>query len=437
MSVAVASRPRSVVAVSSSDRSRPRLAYLTTEYPKVSHTFIRREIQELERRGYDITRISIRRCSDALKDAADVEEDRKTLYCLDRSILYLMWATIVQLCAQPARWRRAFAATLTMWRRSDRGIVAHIAYLMEACMLARWLRHNDLHHVHVHFGTNSAAVARLIRLLCGISYSVTVHGPNEFDAPLGLSLAEKLMDAEFIVAISDFCAAQVRRWLPHDHWNKLHIVRCTIGPQFFGRITTISESSRTLVCVGRLSAQKGQYLLIDAMKVLCSRGIEAHLLLAGDGEMRAELQEHIARCGLQQHITITGWVNEQEVREHLMNARALVQPSFAEGLPVVIMEALAMGRPVITTMVAGIPELVRHHENGWLITAGNVAELADAMEEALRAPAERLNDMGLAGRERVRQMHYTPVEVEKLDQLFRENTSSACAEGVTQVASTT
>jgi colanic acid/amylovoran biosynthesis glycosyltransferase len=410
----------------------PRVAYLTTEYPKGSHTFIRREIDELERRGYEIVRISIRRCSDALVDPADIEEDSKTFYCLNRPFWELIGATALQLALHPGRWWNAVSAALAMHRRSDRGLIAHLAYVVEACRLTRYLRAQRIDHLHVHFGTNSAAVARCIRRLGGPPYSVTVHGPNEFDAPHGLSLAEKLMEAEFIVAISDFCAAQLRRWLPHQHWNKIQIVRCTVGQEYFRKVSPIKAESRTLLCIGRLSAQKGQHVLIEAMDVLRGRGVEGQLVLAGDGEMRDELEAHIARRGLESSVTIAGWIDEARVREMLQSSRALVQPSFAEGLPVVIMEALAMARPVIATMVAGIPELVRQGENGWLVPAGNVEELADAMQDALSATPDQLNQMGLAGRERVRQMHYTSTEVERLDRLFRRHAAATAPVAATK-----
>lgn len=419
MTIAAVQAPRVIEVARDSSQPLPRLAYLTTEYPKVSHTFIRREILELERRGYRIMRISIRTCGDQSNDPADVAEASQTFYCLNRPVAQLLAATILQFIAHPLKWWRGLRTALAMHRRSDRGLIAHVAYFMEACLLVRALAGANIDHVHVHFGTNSAAVARLIRRLGGPPYSVSVHGPNEFDAPVGLSLAEKLMEAEFIIAISDFCAAQIRRWLPHEHWSKIHIVRCTVGGQFFARPLLIHPESRTLLCIGRLSAQKGQHTLIEAMEVLRERGVEAHLILAGDGEMRRELESHIARCGLGDRITITGWIDEQRVRQLLQEARALVQPSFAEGLPVVIMEALAVGRPVISTMVAGIPELVRDGENGWLVTAGNVEELAAAMQTALETPPHELERMGQAGRERVRGLHYTPTEVERLDHLFQ------------------
>ncbi|MCI0364753.1 MAG: glycosyltransferase [Phycisphaerales bacterium] len=398
-----------------------RLAYLTTEYPKVSHTFIRREILELERRGHHLLRLAIRNGGTAVADAADRVEAARTIHCLSQPKWRLVRDVVVGIFARPARFVKAFGMTLEMSRSSDRGVLRHLAYLSEAAMLLRFLTDARIEHLHVHFGTNAAAVAQLIRSLGGPPYSLTIHGPNEFDSPRGFSLAQKVIDSEFTVAISDYCVAQLRRWVPFEHWSKIHVVRCTVGEEFFDHSAPIPACSNTLLSVGRLTPQKGQLVLIEAMKRLIDDGIGAHLVLAGDGEMRAEIERRITALHLQSHVEITGWIDEATVRKHLRAARALVQPSFAEGLPVVIMEAMAMGRPVISTMIAGIPELVRDRESGWLVPAGNVEQLADAMRQALQAPLEALNSMGQAGREGVRRHHLTATEVDRLESLFSKS----------------
>lgn len=421
--------PRTAVppAASGGAASRLRLAYLTTEYPKVSHTFIRREIVELERRGHYVLRLAIRDGGGAIADPADQEEHRKTIHCLSLPKLQLLLSAIIVKASNPLRWLRALRMTLRMSRASDRGFLRHAAYLIEAAALLRILRRERIDHVHVHFGTNAAAVARLIRCLGGErgpTYSFTIHGPDEFDSPRAFSLGEKVHDAAFTVAISDFCGAQIRRWSAFDDWNRVHVVHCTVGSQFFDHARPVDPASRTLVSVGRLSAQKGQLLLVEALRRVLDSGVEMDLVLAGDGEMRSEIEGRIAQLGLQGRVAITGWIGEQEVRDHLLAARALVQSSFAEGLPVVIMESLAMARPVISTAIAGIPELVRHGENGWLVPAGSVDELAAAMREAMTASTERLDRMGLAGQARVRDRHFTPTEAAKLESLFDQYAAS-------------
>ena len=401
-----------------------RIAYLTTEYPKVSHTFIRREILELERRGHHVWRMAIRGAGGAIADAADRDEAQKTIVCLNLPKSGMLMSIAAVKLRHPLRWLRAMGMMWRMSKVSDRGVLRHIAYLWEAAVLLRICEREHIEHVHVHFGTNAAAVARLMRCLSGdqLRYSVMIHGPDEFDSPRAFSLGDKVADAAFVCAISDFCSAQIRRWSESRDWRKIHVVRCTVGTEFFDRAKPIPQHSRTLLSVGRLSAQKGQLLLIEAMSRLRDDGVDARLVLAGDGEMRAELEQAIAAARLSDRVTITGWVDEATVREHLLNARALVQPSFAEGLPVVMMEALAMQRPVVGTAIAGVPELVRPGENGWIIPAGNVDELVIAMRDVMSAPIEKLNRMGAAGAQRVRERHYTPTEADKLEALLLEGT---------------
>jgi colanic acid/amylovoran biosynthesis glycosyltransferase len=397
---------------------RLRIAYLTTEYPKVSHTFIRREILELERRGHDILRLAIRSAGGAIADASDREEAARTIVCLSLP-KWRMLAWVIRVKAtRPLKWLRAMAMTMRMSRVSERGLLRHLAYLWEAAVLLRICEREGIRHVHAHFGTNSAAVARLMRALDGPTYSVTVHGPNEFDAPIGFSLREKIADAAFIVAITDFCSAQLKRWSHPRDWSKIHVVHCSVGEEFFAGARPVPSDSRTLLSIGRLTAAKGQLLLIEAMARLRDAGVDARLVLAGDGEMRGDVERAIGAANLNDRVTITGWIDEATVREHLLHARALVQPSFAEGLPVVMMEALAMQRPVIATSISGVPELVRPNESGWLITAGNVDELVAAMREAMAMPVERLHRMGEAGARRVRERHHTATEVDKLEALL-------------------
>jgi glycosyltransferase involved in cell wall biosynthesis len=395
-----------------------RLAYLTTEYPKVSHTFIRREIRQLERTGDEVVRLAIRDSAGAIADPVDAEENERTFHCLACSPLRLLWdATVVKL-RHPLRWMRAALMLWRMSRRSDRGVLRHIAYLIEAACLLRYVKRQGVEHLHVHFGTNAAAVARVMRVLGGPTYSFTVHGPDEFDAPIGFSLRGKIADAAFVVAITDYCAAQLRRWARLEDWDKISIVHCTVADEFFDEARPIDEDSRSLVCVGRLSAQKGHLVLLDAVRALRDDGVDLQLVLAGDGELRDVIEQRIDELDLAGRVTITGWISEAEVRRHLLAARALVLPSFAEGLPVVIMEALALGRPVVATRITGIPELVRDGENGRLVTASNVRELTEALRWIMEAPVEQLDEMGRAGRQLARERHSVEGEVARLRALF-------------------
>lgn len=208
-----------------------RVAYLTTEYPKVSHAFIRREIAELERRGHHVERLSVRPPGGPLVDPADRAEAERTLSCLGRSKLRLLAHAAAWATRRPSRFAVAAATARRFYCASDRGLVRHIAYLAEAAYLADHLRRKGIGHVHVHFGTNAATVAVLMKVLSGITYSLTVHGPGEFDAPVGLGLAAKVAGAEFTAAISHFGRAQLQRWVGPDHWERIHVVRCTVNPE--------------------------------------------------------------------------------------------------------------------------------------------------------------------------------------------------------------
>lgn len=394
-----------------------RLAYLTNIYPLVSHTFIRRELLEMERRGMSVLRLSIRPAP-KLVDTVDKAEEARTITCLGRPKLDLVRATAALGLRSPGALLRGAGLMLRLARASDRGLLRHVAYLMEAAFLLGVVRRERVQHLHVHFGTNPAAVAMLMRRMGGPPWSMTVHGPNEFDAPEALSLGAKVADTAFTAAISDFCAAQLKRWVDPAHWEKVGVVRCTVGGPFFEAARPIDPRSRTLVCVGRLSAQKGHLVLLEAFARAVASGVDAKLVLAGDGELRAQIQERIARDGLNERVEITGWIDESEIRRRILESRALIMASFAEGLPMVIMEAMALGRPAVATAIAGIPELVRPGENGWLVTAGRADLLADAIREVMETPVGRLSEMGMAGREAVMRMHRTETEGQRLAALF-------------------
>ena len=394
------------------------LAYLTPQYPKVSHTFIRREIRALEALGHRILRLAIRESEDLIVDPADREEVGITLHCLSRPKAELLAACARIALDHPARFAAALGATLAMGRSGDRGLLRHLAYLVEAAYFLGVVRRERAEHVHVHFGTNAAKVALLMRRLGGPPFSVTYHGPDEFDDVSGHALSSVLAEASFAFGISSYTTAQLRRWLAPERWDRIQRVHCAVDEQFFEASRPLEESCRSFVCVGRLTAQKGQHVLVEALERLVKEGVDARLVLAGDGELRQSIEQRVAELGLGERVEITGWVDEREVRRRLLDARALVLPSFAEGLPVVLMEALAIGRPVISTYVAGIPELVHPGENGWLVPAGDVDALASAMRDALATPAASLNEMGRVGADCVRLRHTASVEAEKIDALL-------------------
>ncbi|RUL88971.1 colanic acid biosynthesis glycosyltransferase WcaL [Tautonia sociabilis] len=387
-------------------------------HPMPSTTFIRREISALEAQGWPVVRYAVRDSGLPRVDPDDQREYDLTRRLLDAGPLALLGALIVEAIGRPSRFLRALGGAWRLARRSERGLAIHLIYLAESCLLRRWAARDEVGHLHVHFGTNSAAVAMLCRLLGGPSYSLTVHGPVEFDAPQTLALDEKVRHATFAVAISSFGRSQLWRWADPADWDKVHVVHCGLDVDFLHQEPTPPSGAPRLLNIGRLSAEKGQLVLIRAAAELARRGREFELTLIGDGALRPALEAEIARLGLEGSVLLAGWRSGADVRQALLASRALVQSSFAEGLPVVIMEALALHRPVISTAIAGIPELVRPGESGWLVPAGAVSELADAMEAALEADPAELFRMGAAGSARVQADHDVRTEAARLASLF-------------------
>jgi glycosyltransferase involved in cell wall biosynthesis len=435
------------------------VAYLTPYYPHGSHTFIRREIAGVEKHGIRVERFSIRKPHGLVDSADGAEAERTTillggrlerglrlwgghgpwLHWLDIGILapiQLLVATAVIALARPLRFARALGLAIHFGWRSSRGVVRHLIYLAEGCLLLRLMHWRGVSHLHAHFGTNATTVALLARTLGGPPYSFTVHGPDEFDHAEADSLADKMAGATFVVAVSSFGRSQLYRWAARRDWDKIRVVHCGLdldcplpvsAPQQLGfrgdavRLKTVPGQFPTaprLVCVGRLAEQKGQLILLEALAKLAAAGMAFEAVLAGDGPLRPAIESEIRRLGLTGRVRITGWLSGADVRREIEAARGLVLPSFAEGLPVVIMEALALGRPVISTFVAGIPELVQDGVHGWLIPAGDVEALAGAIRELLTAPPERLAAMGKAGADRVAERHDAVREAGKLAALF-------------------
>ena len=401
-----------------------KVAYLVNQYPAVSHSFIRREIAALEARDVTISRFSIRRPSADLVDPADVAEARATRVLLAAGPVALVTAWLGAFVAAPFKWLAVLRAALKLGRRSDRGVGRHLVYMAEACLLVQWLGEERVEHLHAHFGTNPAAVAMFARMLGGPPYSFTVHGPDEFDQPGALSLTDKIAHADAVVAVSDFGRSQLYRWARLADWKKVHVVRCGVDAAFLAAGPQAIADNRRLVCVGRLAPQKGQLLILDALAALVAEGVSVDIVLAGDGPLRGTLERRIRELALDGRVRITGWISNDEVRGELLGARAMLLPSFAEGLPVVLMEALALGRPAITTYVAGIPELMENGVNGWLIPAGSLAAMMSAIRRALDTPPDALAAMGKAGAAAVAERHDVNREAQRLEVLFRKTHAS-------------
>ena len=396
-----------------------RITYLINQYPKVSHTFIRREILALEKQGFEIQRIALRGWDEKLFDLDDIAEQIKTTYVLKDGALSLLLSAVKTLAQKPSQFFSAVYLAIKMGIKADRSMPFHLIYFLEACRVYLEAKQFNSQHLHAHFGTNPSEIVMLVNALSGLPYSFTVHGPEEFDRPQFLKLAEKINRSKFVVAISSFGRSQLMRWVGFSQWNKINIVHCGLEASFYNVPALAMPTAPRLVCVGRLCEQKGQLLLIEAANNLHKLQINFELILAGDGEMRAEIESLIMQYQLQDKVKITGWISSAEVRSIILASQIFVLPSFAEGLPVVIMEAMSLKRPVISTYIAGIPELLIHRENGWLCVAGDVSNLTDTMREALSTPIATLQQMGDAAYARVITRHNIDIEAAKLAQYIK------------------
>lgn len=394
------------------------IAYLIPIFPMPSQTFIRRELAALEARGWTIHRFAMRRFGGGPADPADQVEQDRTHYILDAGARRLTSTLVLEMLSRPRRFLTALREAVGMGLRSEKGLVRNLIYLAEACFLRRRLAECGARHLHAHFGTNSAAIAMLCRVLGGPSFSVTFHGPEEFDAPRALSLRQKVRHAAFVAAISHFTRSQLLRWSEYRDWSKIRVVYAGINPVYLRHGPVPIPDAPRVVNIGRIVEQKGQAILIHAVARLLEQGIDVELVIASDGPMRGEIERLIEQFGLRDRIRLTGYLDDQGIFDEILAARAMVLPSFAEGLPSVLLEALALGRPVITTAIAGHSELIEPNVNGWLIPAGDVDSLVNAMAEVLTmAPAE-LEQMGRAGAVRVAEQHDPEAAAERLTELF-------------------
>ena len=400
-----------------------KVAYVLNTYPQPSQSFIRREIQALERQGVEVLRLPMRASALALVDAGDKAESERCHYVLRAGAVRLLLTFAATVLRAPRRSLGALLLAVQL-ARAGGGWIKSLIYLVEAAYVARLTRREGCVHAHAHFGTNATAVAMLAHALGGVSYSFTTHGPEEFDAPHHLSLGQKVDRARFSVAISSFGRSQLSRWASFGAWERIKVVHCGIEPGKFPEPAPLPQGVLRLVAIGRFVEQKGQMVLIEALADAVRDVPDLHVSLVGDGEMRADLEAAIARLGLERNVTLTGWLDEAGVRDALAASHALVMPSFAEGLPMVVMEAMAAGRVVLATYVAGTPELVLPEETGWMVPAGDSQALANAMVRLAAVPHDRLIQMGKLARERVFERHDIDVEAAKLKAMFEASAAN-------------
>ena len=394
------------------------IAYFINQYPAISHSFIRREIMALEKQGVHISRFAIRAQTKELVDKADIAEQKKTRHIINISVFQIFKILFIQGVFNTTRLFKTLKYMLYFNSQFVGKLHKLMICFLEACVLAEWVRQEKVDHVHAHFATNSLTVVLFMHHLTGVSYSFTMHGPEEFDRPENIGLKDKIKYARFVAAISYYTRSQLYRWSDISDWSKMHIVRCGLDEDFLGYSVTPVCSDPVFLTVGRFCEQKGQLLLLQAFKELTMQHKTAKLTMVGDGPLKPQILDYIQQHGLSNSVELTGSLDGQQIRDKISQARAFVLPSFAEGLPVVIMEAFALARPVISSYIAGIPELIKPGENGWLVPASSVEDLVMALNQVIDLPTDTLNKMGRQGRQKVIEQHSVDKEADKLQKLF-------------------
>jgi len=386
-----------------------RVAYLMSHYPAVSHAFVLREVQALRAVGVDVETLSIHpaRAADLLSES-DRAEAAQTFNVLPAGPGTLLAAHAEAFVRGPARYLAALALAMHVGAPGLRERLWHLFYFVEAIVLLRHVRRRRITHIHAQFADGATDVAMLVSEYRrgATSWSLAVHGSVEFYNVIRYGLEQKLAHARFAVAISDFGRSQLMTLSDTARWPHIHVVRCGVDPEIFrapdrGRDGT----GRTeILFVGRLLHGKGLSLLFASVAELVAEGFELTVRIVGDGPERRKLEAEVRRLRLDDRVRFEGAAGQDDIRSFYERADIFCLPSFAEGIPVVAIEAMATELPVITTQIMGIPELVENGVEGLLVPPGKVDALTGALRRLVCTPELR-RKMGAAGRAKVYAMY--------------------------------
>jgi len=399
---------------------RRRIATLVSKYPDFSHTFILREVLSLRERGVEIDVASINEApSRGRLTQVESDEAARTFYVKQQGVSGVLRAALWMLLHRPAGLVRGLYFALGLGRWDFRRSALCVFYYCEALILAKWLHERSLRHLHVHFATPAATVAMILTRIVPVTLSMTVHGPDEFYDVTGYYLVEKIKTAKFVVCISYFAQSQLMKLVPGTDWDKFEIARLGVDSALFlARPTCDSSKLFRILCVGRLVPAKGQRILIEAVSHLKEAGRAVELQFVGDGPDRDELEKLVSSKGLSDSIRFAGAVNQDKIQDYYRNADVFALASFAEGIPVVLMEAMAMEIPCVSTRVAGIPELIEDGVDGLLVAPSDVQGMAAAIGRLIDSPELR-EALGPAGRRRVQQDYELSKSIDRLADVFQ------------------
>ena len=401
------------------------IAYLLSQYPAISHTFFLHEVCGLRARGLKIETASINPPDRSLEQLPLLEahEARSTYYVKSGGGRTLLRAMLSAL-RHPRVAMRGLAAVSSLKGLTLRKRAYWLFYLAEALLVGRWMKERSLDHLHVHFGGPVASVGMLVSKAWRVPFSLTIHGPEELLNHEAYQLREKLAEARFVICISDFCRSQLCQLSPPQSWHKFDVVRLGVDPTELtpsarltlnvdGKIAGSINKPIEIVCTGRLVPAKGHSILLSALAELRRQGLDFRATLIGSGPERASLEAFVESAGLAEQVSFTSALPHDATLEHLRRADLFVLASFAEGIPVALMEAMSLGIPCISTTIAGIPELIRNELDGLLVAPGNVSALADAIKTLMRDDYLR-HRLGTSARQRIIAEYNLPINQEVL-----------------------
>jgi glycosyltransferase involved in cell wall biosynthesis len=400
-----------------------RIAYLVSRYPAINHTYILREIRTLRTLGMELHVFSIRppdRPPEQLS-VDELEELRATYAVLTAGIGVILAAHLRTLLGRPLPYLSALWQAVQLSGGNPRKAIANITYFGEAVVIGDRLLRLGLGHLHCHF---ASTVAFFVAGIFPVTFSATIHGPGEFNDVLGFYIAQKIARARFVCAISSYGRSQLMKASEPRYWEKLEVSPLGVDCALFSPpASRRHQGPFEILCVATLSPSKGLPLLIKAVDRLVRQGRSIHLRLVGDGPHRRDLESEIARLGLEGHTTLEGNCNQDRVQAFYREADLFALASFAEGVPVVLMEAMAMELPCVTTWITGIPELIRHGIDGWLVAPGDVDQLADAIAKLMDDPELRQR-LGRSARIQVQEKYDLVRNTEHLAAIYRRRLAS-------------
>ena len=408
-----------------------RMAYLVSEYPAISHTFILREVKRLRALNFEVAVASInspRRPSGGFA-SEEREENATTFYIKKAGVTGALRAHLRTIIARPAAYLRGLVFALALGETDLVQLLYAIFYFTEALILGNWMEDCGLPHVHVHFANPASTVGLIASRVFAIGFSFTVHGPDEFYDVRGQRLREKIEGASFVICIGYFARSQLMKVAPFGNWNKFEIAPLGVDLGVFTKAPSrLTIGPFKILCVGRLVPAKGQHTLVAALDLLVKAGRDVNLRFIGDGPDRASLEHDVKSRGIAGCVSFEGSVNQDQIGRFYREADAFVLASFAEGIPVVLMEAMAMEIPCVSTMITGVPELIRDGVDGLLVMPSDERALAETIARLIDDEGLRRR-LGSAGRRRVAEKYDLNTNVELLARIFRSRLSQkSCAE---------